>query len=296
MKYFLGSGLQRERIATQCVCCGKRELQSSPAILMPFVTHRVFGWRPVVIDETWGLRTIANGHAYSICNSLYCESCEFLFLDIRFTDDELSRLYRDYRGHEYVALREHYEPGYEQRNENLKNCAPYTDQVEDFISPYLTGKPRILDWGGDTGKNSPFREENEFLHIYDISQMDVVPDARSVSKEETLSWKYDLIVCSEVLEHTPYPSDMLMDIRERMGEQTILYVEVPHEFVMQSDMRSKVEQKKHWHEHINFFSLRALGNLLAACDFYVVEMRSSPIVVAGAVVDVIQVLARKLMN
>lgn len=295
MTYFLESDLQRERIATQCVCCGVGGLQPSPAILMPFVAHRVFGWRPVVIDATWKLRTIAGGHAYAICNSLYCKICEFLFLDIRFTDDELSRLYRDYRGHEYTTLREYYEPGYGQRNEELKNCTPYIDQVEDFISPYVVVKPRVLDWGGDTGVNSPFRGKNEFLHIYDISQKNVVSDARSVSREETLSWKYDLIICSEVLEHIPYPSDMLMDIRERMGEQTFLYIEVPHEPLMQCDVHDKVEQKKHWHEHINFFSLRALDNLLNACGFYVVEMRSSSVRVEGSVVDVIQVIARRLM-
>ena len=55
--------LRRERIATQCVCCGGTRLKSAPAVLMPFISHRAFGWEPVVIDESWGLKTIRSGTA-----------------------------------------------------------------------------------------------------------------------------------------------------------------------------------------------------------------------------------------
>ena len=41
--------LKRERIAAQCVCCGSENLKSSPAVIMPFVAHRTFGWEPVFI-------------------------------------------------------------------------------------------------------------------------------------------------------------------------------------------------------------------------------------------------------
>jgi hypothetical protein len=54
----------QERIASTCVCCGISRLSGSPAILMPFVAARVFDWYPVVIDESWGLKTIQSGHVY----------------------------------------------------------------------------------------------------------------------------------------------------------------------------------------------------------------------------------------
>lgn len=285
--------IQHERVATRCVCCEGGELESSPAVLMPFVAHRVFNWRPVVVDESWGLQTIPKGQAYSVCNSLYCKACDFLFLDIRFSDSEMSNLYRDYRGPDYESLREQYEPGYTLRNQQLKNGGVYAEQVEEFIAPHLKPDPRILDWGGDTGKNSPFRRANKFLHIYDISQKDVVSDALCVSKDETLLYQYDLVVCSEVLEHVPYPSDLLVDIRERMGKDTVLYVEVPYEPLMKLQIESPEAYKRHWHEHINFFSLKALRNLLMACGFSVVESRPASINMDGSVVDVIQCLARK---
>src|ERR1700754_592858 len=87
----------RERLAFSCVCCGSGDLAASPAILMPFVAHRAFGWAPVEIDESWGLQTIRNGMAYSICKTLRCRKCSHLFCDIRFSDEEMSAIYSGYR-------------------------------------------------------------------------------------------------------------------------------------------------------------------------------------------------------
>jgi hypothetical protein len=75
---------------------------------MPFVAHRVFGWEAVEITEDWGLKTINNGMAYSVCNSLLCDNCGHLFLDIRFNEGEMNSLYEGYRGQEYTELRERY--------------------------------------------------------------------------------------------------------------------------------------------------------------------------------------------
>ena len=78
--------MRQERIATSCPCCGGSNLSKSLAILMPFVAHRVFGYKPFKIESSFGLKDIKNGYAYSVCNSLVCRNCQFLFLDIRFSD------------------------------------------------------------------------------------------------------------------------------------------------------------------------------------------------------------------
>ena len=113
------------RISQNCICCGSEDLLNSPAILMPFVSHRVFNWRPIVIDETWGLNTISNGKAYSICNTLCCVNCGLIYLDYRFSDSEMSNLYKNYRDEEYVNLRDYYEPGYKERNKLILNGNNY---------------------------------------------------------------------------------------------------------------------------------------------------------------------------
>lgn len=65
---------------------------------MRCIAYRAFDWAQVVIDESSGLRTIKNGNDYFICRSLNCADCGFLFLDIQFSDGELSELYNYHRG------------------------------------------------------------------------------------------------------------------------------------------------------------------------------------------------------
>jgi hypothetical protein len=265
--------LERERISTQCVCCGSKDIKSSPAILMPFVAHRVFDWVPIVVDESFGLSTIKNGNAYSICKSLFCADCGFLFLDIRFSNSEMRKLYKDYRGDIYAALRELYEPGYTLRNDNLRAGYEYIEDVEHFLEPHLKFPVTILDWGGDTGNNTPFRNRVDTFDVYDISEPRLVCGARSVSMEEAFSNKYGLIVCSHVLEHIPYPSDLLFDVSRCMAENSILYIEVPLEGIIVNSSADLHLKKKHWHEHINFYSEESIRRLTRNVGLDIIDLR-----------------------
>jgi hypothetical protein len=266
------------RTASECVCCGSQSLERSPAILMPFVAHRVYQWTPVVIDESWGLHTVPNGLAYPLCNSLLCNQCSLLFLDIRFSDKELSRLYRDYRDESYTALREHYEPGYRARNQDLKQGISYLNKVEDFLRPHLPENIRILDWGGDTGVNTPFKSNSSnSVHLYDISGQETVGRVRKVSLQTAKNNTYDLVICSNVLEHVSYPKRLMGDILQHMTSSTILYLEIPHEQLVKrhQDKKQMLSEKKHWHEHINFFckeSIRALVDAMGLNIFQFQEL------------------------
>lgn len=265
----------RERIATNCVACGSSRLRKSPAILMPFVAHRALGWAPVEIDESWGLRTIPSGNAYSICNSVGCEDCGMLFLDIRFSDAEMGALYHGYREEEYTALRDHYEPGYRARNETLNAGDSYIPHVEGFLSAFLPDRIRVLDWGGDTGMNTPLKARADLFHIYDISARDAVAGATIVGLDTARDTRYDLIVCSNVLEHVPFPRELLADIKACMGPETVLYVEVPHEELVrrhggEADLCTR---KRHWHEHVNFFGWTSLRAMLEGAGFEILGLR-----------------------
>ena len=44
------------RIATFCICCTNKILNKSPAVLMPFISHRTFGWAPAKINDDWDLK------------------------------------------------------------------------------------------------------------------------------------------------------------------------------------------------------------------------------------------------
>lgn len=284
--------LRRERVATQCVCCGSDDVVSSPAILMPFVADRVFGWKPVVIDDSWELRSIPNGHAYALCKSMRCTACGHLFCDIRFSDSEMVALYNKYREGDYTALRDHYEPGYTERNARLNQPIGYTADIEAFLEPHLHFPLTVLDWGGDTGLNTPFKSKNIAFDIYDISDKEVEPGARFVTLEEASASKYRLIVCAQLLEHVPYPSDVLLQARNAMDAETVLYIELPYEDLMRRELPEPESKKRHWHEHINFYSRASLDALIRNCGLRVVDQTVLTTEVAGTEVHIFQLACR----
>lgn len=282
-----------ERIASQCPCCANRRLLCSPAILMPFVAHRVYGWKPVQIDASWNLRTIPHGTAYALCNTLCCPRCGMIFLDLRFTPEELRRLYEDYRGRSYTRLRAHYEPDYRQKNPRLNAGHGYTKEIEDFLLPYLKKPIRLLDWGGATGVNTPFRHQARRIDIYDISEKNLLAGMHRVSKREAARRHYNLLVCSNVLEHTPYPAELLAEIKTVLRQDTILYLEVPWEELMRSGARSAYKKKRHWHEHINFFSECSLERLIDAAGMVLLDQRRLKTSVAGSEALLLQMACRR---
>ena len=268
-----------DRRARRCVCCMSEHLQRSPAILMPFLTKRIFNYEPVEITDEWGLRDIPTGKAYFLCNTLECADCGVLFLDYRFSDDELALLYKDYRGVEYNALRTRFEPHYGATAVHYTGRAQYLDDVETVLAPFLPERPRVLDWGGDSGVNSPFRYKAKALHIYDISGTAVCDEATRVSLEESRQHTYDLVACSQVLEHVSYPLDVLKQLTLSLGPQTILYLEVPFEAIFQAseDARPLGGEKRHWHEHVNFFSPASLMAMAHSCSLEVLEAKILPV-------------------
>ena len=100
-----------------------------------------------------------------------------LFLDMRFDDEEMAALYADYRGEAYTRERDRFEPGYAARNAIMLEGSAYIGQIEAILEPYLGAKPRVLDWGGDTGVNTPFRSRAMQHDVYDISNRPMVEGA-----------------------------------------------------------------------------------------------------------------------
>jgi len=271
----LSSQHNNERIARDCVCCGSTNLYKSPAIMMPFIAYRAFGWNAVEITPEWGLRSVKCGYAYPLCNTVQCAECGLLFLDIRFNNSEMSSLYKNYRTDSYALMRDEFEPGYFEKNKYITHGISYINQIEDFLSPHLKLPVSILDWGGDTGQNAPFQNSHTVLDVYDISTRPVVDGTRQVNQSTLASTKYDLIVCANVLEHIPFPAKVIDEIKKSMHKDSILYIEVPREEIFK-DNECSVElykMKRHWHEHINFFSINSLNKLVSSCGMLLIDMK-----------------------
>lgn len=270
----------REFVATSCICCGKRRLHGSAAVLMPFVAYRVFGHEPVEITPEWGMRDLKTGWSYTLCRSLECLDCGALFLDYRFTDEQMAALYAGYRDERYVRDRVRFEPGfastiaasYGRRHAHISN-------VEEWLSRYVPEKPVVLDFGGDDGKNSPFLGKASRLQVHDISGVALVEGAERAEPSQFGTTHHDLIVCAQTLEHVAYPLDLLRQILPAMDSDTLLYVEVPFEDVMRLDLPAgeAATRKRHWHEHINFFSQKSMRILLQSTGLEPVAEFSMPL-------------------
>ena len=285
------------KISKHCVACGSKEIRRSPAILMPFMAARIFGWEPADVTEAWGMRDLKPGTAYSVCSSMMCDDCGMLFLDMRFDGEEMGALYDDYRGEAYSRLRDRFEPGYAARNAILLDGSPYLRTVEAFLASHVPVRPRVLDWGGDSGVNTPFRETAALHHIYDISGRPVIDGAEIVALADIRGDDYDLIVFANVLEHVANPREAMAEIAAAMTPSTTLYVEVPHEDVVRliEAPADRLERKKHWHEHINFFTTQALDALFADVGLRTVERISHQVSAGGKDSHVFSIVARKLM-
>ena len=268
------------KIAKDCICCGSKNLRKTPAVLAPFVADRIFGWSPVEITPEWGLRDIQPGVAQAICASVACDECGVMFLDMRFDDDELGRLYADYRGAQYTSLREQYEPGYGKRNEALLEKPAYIPIVEKILHSHVAASPVVLDWGGDIGLNTPFASVASRHDVYDISGKIPVGRARQVDAS-CMASDYDLIVCSQVLEHVANPRGLIHEIAAVMTTNTRLYLEVPYEALIQRLESGEVEvgPKRHWHEHINFFTPKSLEVMVSLVGLKVIEIGQLPLLV-----------------
>ncbi len=271
------------KLAKRCIACDGPRLKTAPAVLMPFIAYRVFGWIPTEITPEWGLRDLPAGMACSVCNSMMCDDCGMLFLDMRFDQEEMSALYDDYRGAAYTAARDRFEPGYAARNAIMLGGSGYNARIEAFLEPYVQPRPRVLDWGGDSGVNTPYRACAAQHDIYDISNRPVVEGARIVDLETVKTSEYDLVVFANVMEHVSNPREALREIVNAMGPRTILYLEVPHEEVVRliEAPSQRLERKRHWHEHINFFSTQALDAIFESVGLRLIERKSHEVTAGG---------------
>ena len=96
-----------------------------------------------------------------------------------------------------------------------------------------------------------------------------------------------------MLEHVSYPSETLFDIKKNMSSKSLLYIELPYEkLIIEIENKKKsYEDKKHWHEHVNFFSKKSILKLLKKCKLKLVDFRKLD--VAEGNFSLMQIVCRK---
>lgn len=228
----------------QCRGCGFDDLRSSMGKIAPFVSERMLdGQTEAMVYE--------------------CMTCWLLWIDVNPTDEQMARHYYGYFDEEYISQREKHEPGFRQKwlSSGNRNEDKY---IEQFLMPF-TGIPKtVLDFGGGTGEETPFRGQSD-IDILDVAMTELLPGCNRIEKVEK---KYDLVVLCHILEHVPNPIKLLNDALDACNKGGFVYIEVPNESV-QYDPRPRLDNvmrdRGAWHEHINYFDSTSLCNLVHSC-------------------------------
>lgn len=162
-----------------------------------------------------------------------CKACGSNFFSLRYTEEQLSRLYDQYRGDHYLAIRSKWEPTYDERtNRSLGEDTSVIEQKRESIRQLIKTHKKVIDGltfidvGGDQGQFIP--PEVKVKLLYDISSKDLVPDVHRVAELSDERWsQVDVVIMSGVLEHLPSPRNVINSIARLVKPGTLFYIEVP---------------------------------------------------------------------
>ena len=261
-------------IQNRCIYCDSVNLQYEGAFLSPYFGFKTLGITPRVISKG-EFTDLSPGTSYVPCFSVFCDRCEGMFLNIRFTPKALQEFYQDYLEPSYHSARASIENSYHIRMAGLDKTGklktryqggalPHMKQIEEMIYSRV-GKPvseiRILDFGGGGGENSPFFGR----------ALTTIVDPK-LPNPEFLN-HYDVIYSNSTLEHVSFPRIYLGRLAELASPSTLIYIEVPLENFMTKVATNTAtwRTKRVWTEHVNFFSRKAFLKCLVDANLSIEE-------------------------
>jgi SAM-dependent methyltransferase len=257
--------------ATRCLICNGNSLESRRALVSPFIAKRIW-----------------NRQAFPI-ELIRCRACSFIFANPRFDPEEEKTLYAGYRGAEYQKVRHSCEPWYTEEF----NCSMFSAEVlakrraplaAIFREHIPTSVKTILDFGGDRGDLFEGLIPGSSTCVFDISGIEPVNGIKALhSREECAAQRFDLIACSNVLEHVGSPRSVVDEINRIAAPDSLFFIEVPSEspFGVAALVKRFAQQlillgarprlavsilpfdfARQVHEHVNFFSIESLTKLM----------------------------------
>lgn len=201
-----------------------------------------------VLFEVWFA-----GASEVIVTSRLCTSCGFLTLTPRPDGADLDAKYR-FLGHEGDGG----ELAADVRLEHTRAKELY--RAVSRLSGRRPFQMRVLDFGGGDGRlMRQFVSARCECHLVDYSQKcvaDVLKLADTID-QVPVTERYDLVICSHVLEHLAEPLQLTSSLTTRLESEGLLYVEVPMEIWGRPPLPQEPVT------HINFFTPSSLRYLLA---------------------------------
>ena len=228
-----------------------------------------------------------------------CEHCSFIQTAIPFNDEEIGRLYADYRSPSYHQQRIQYEPEYAAIAEAVGydpvEVRTRTMALSEFLRKELrTPSPlTILDYGGSDGRFIPDIPGSKF--VYEISNIDPIPGVTRIRSESELG-TYSLVLLAHVTEHITHPLNLVRKLSAYVEPGGHLYIETPQE--ISDQQRAELQHSARpadvgIHEHINYYCVPAVAALLEAAGFTIVAIESAAVDLGWAQGTHLRALGRK---
>lgn len=263
---------------SSCLICGGTNLKKYNTRLSDFVSLRTKNVPPP---------------ATKLC---YCRDCSFGFYEDRLTDEENDLLYAGYRDATYQEIREKFEPWYtKQVNDGLNNDSTGLSEqkrvIESIIRKNINRELKVaLDYGGNEGRTFTDLIGTQEKYVFDISGIRTIEGVKGIASfEELKDHQYDFIMCNHLFEHLSYPLDILKRLDAIGGKDTYFYIEVPSEspfktrWLMLKHRLKKIYRRLRgkpfnfypMHEHVNYFTGKAMRTMLERNGFKVLDIQEN---------------------
>lgn len=210
-----------------------------------------------------------------------CSACGLLWVDIYPSPDQLARYYKNYMDADYVNERDRYEPNFRARHPELDGPRGLKEDNEDYIRVHADAPSTVLDLGGGSGIETPFRG----LALVDIFDINPVAPVEGCIRIDEVVGKYDLVVLAHVLEHIPDPIDLLKDAADTASG--FVFIEVPAEasaYGTRPRLKQVAKLRRAWHEHIQYFDETSLEAIVETSGLACLDVSTVNDAVGGPVI------------
>ena len=200
--------------------------------------------------------------------SQYCLSCGFACYTPRPTEQDLKALYA------YLWPR-HKHKKKANRNifPNLRKDMGRAQRIYTLATRYVSKtKLSVLDYGGGDGRIMlPFMDTKHDCYLADYGDKQI-PGVHKIADDLAsmpTDRRYDIMICSHVLEHMADPAALLKGLKKHLHDDGVIYAEVPMElrcgFPIEADPIT----------HCNFFTPASFQNLFDKAGYRVVSFQKN---------------------
>jgi SAM-dependent methyltransferase len=217
--------------------------------------------------------------------TIYCEQCGFGCYSPRPEERDLDAKYM----HLAAARSKSGEQDF--KSLPLESLDLRQSRIIRLLGPVLNQTPSdILDFGGGQGHLiAAFATQGHRCHVVDYGDR-TLPSVTRLGQtihDVDRSIKFDLIVCSHVLEHLAEPVKVLVSLRELLSSVGKIYVEIPLE--IHGGIRIEHDPVT----HVNFFTPASLENTAQAAGLRVTQRQLERVRYGDTEIDAVWCLAER---